>query len=144
MNNNNPVFSAVIWKWNTFSVDSFDCTGLSLIADFSQQCCCFTVICQEEGWILECKIARNTRSKRTCEKPVSRRSKLQSLIFCCSYLIHNFLRWAWRSACSIVVMTWCFYLIGTHPEVEEKMYQEIIDVLGEDGQPTFENHRQLV
>ena len=41
-------------------------------------------------------------------------------------------------------MTWCFYLIGTHPEVEEKMYQEIMDVLGEDGQPTFENHRQLV
>ena len=44
----------------------------------------------------------------------------------------------------IAVMTWCFYLIGTHPEVEEKMYQEIMDVLGEDGEPTFENHRQLV
>ena len=44
----------------------------------------------------------------------------------------------------LAVMTWCFYLIGTHPEVEEKMYQEIMDVLGEDGQPTFENHRQLV
>ncbi len=41
-------------------------------------------------------------------------------------------------------MTWCFYLIGTHPEVEERMYREIIDVLGEDGQPSFENHRQLV
>ena len=39
-------------------------------------------------------------------------------------------------------MTWCFYLLGTHLDIQEKLYQEIVEVLG-DEEVTFENTRQL-
>ena len=31
-----------------------------------------------------------------------------------------------------VDMTWCLYFLASHPEVQEKVYQEMVDVLGED------------
>ncbi len=46
------------------------------------------------------------------------------------------------SCFSLIVMTWCFYLLGTHLDIQEKLYQEIVEVLG-DEEVTFENTRQL-
>ncbi|KAK3731833.1 hypothetical protein QZH41_020194 [Actinostola sp. cb2023] len=30
------------------------------------------------------------------------------------------------------MMTWCFYYLAIHPEIQEKVYQELIEVLGEE------------
>lgn len=30
------------------------------------------------------------------------------------------------------VMVWCFYYLAIHPEIQEKVYQELLEVLGEE------------
>jgi hypothetical protein len=32
----------------------------------------------------------------------------------------------------ILVMIWCFYYLAVHPEIQEKVYQELIEVLGDE------------
>ncbi len=39
-------------------------------------------------------------------------------------------------------LNWCWYLVATHPEVAEKLYQEV-DALQLDGPPTFDQLPQL-
>ncbi|XP_035663707.1 cytochrome P450 20A1-like [Branchiostoma floridae] len=42
------------------------------------------------------------------------------------------------------LLTWALYFIATHKEVEEKLYQELIDVLGKKEDVTPDNISQLV
>ncbi|CAH1238385.1 CYP20A1 [Branchiostoma lanceolatum] len=42
------------------------------------------------------------------------------------------------------LLTWALYFIATHEEVEEKLHQELIDVLGEKEEVTPDNISQLV
>lgn len=39
-------------------------------------------------------------------------------------------------------MTWCFYLVATHPDIQERLYQEVSGALG-DRLPTLEDLEQL-
>ncbi len=41
------------------------------------------------------------------------------------------------------VMTWCTYLLATHPDVQERVYREVLHVLGPDGQLSFDTVNQL-
>ncbi|KXS12712.1 cytochrome P450 [Gonapodya prolifera JEL478] len=40
-------------------------------------------------------------------------------------------------------LTWVFYMLSYHPEVEAKCREEIIRVFGDDGQPTYEKIKEL-
>ncbi len=44
---------------------------------------------------------------------------------------------------SAVAMSWIWYMLGQHPDVEEKLYQNVMDVLGTDRNPSFEGLREL-
>ncbi|GFO36254.1 cytochrome p450 20a1-like, partial [Plakobranchus ocellatus] len=41
------------------------------------------------------------------------------------------------------LLTWCLYFLATHEEIQEKVYQEIIDILGEKDQVNESNLSQL-
>lgn len=43
----------------------------------------------------------------------------------------------------ISVLTWAFYFIATHPDVEQKVYEEIKAVLGEEDE-SYASMRDLV
>lgn len=40
-------------------------------------------------------------------------------------------------------LTWVFYCLATHPEVEKKAREELLSVLGKDGKPTYESLKDL-
>ena len=42
----------------------------------------------------------------------------------------------------VLVMVWILYYLGRHPEVQEKVYREIVSVLG-DGEVTFDAVKDL-
>lgn len=37
------------------------------------------------------------------------------------------------------VLTWCFYYLAAHPEVQENVYREMMAVVGETGRITTQN-----
>lgn len=42
------------------------------------------------------------------------------------------------------VLTWVIYYLSVHPDVEEKLYQELLSVLGPAGKVTPENIGELM
>lgn len=44
---------------------------------------------------------------------------------------------------SAITLSFSMAMMGMHPEIQEKIYREAIEVLGEDGKPTFDNLSEL-
>ena len=40
-------------------------------------------------------------------------------------------------------LSWLFYELAYHPEVYSKLRKEVLDILGTDGKPTYENLKSM-
>lgn len=40
-------------------------------------------------------------------------------------------------------LSWLFYELAYHPEVYSKLRKEVLDILGADGKPTYENLKSM-
>ena len=47
-------------------------------------------------------------------------------------------------ACGVVGMAWAVYFLASHPPVQDRLYEEIVRVLGKTGQVTAENMSDLM